>query len=311
MKPFCAYVAAALAAILFLSLGGCPTDASSNKPVVSSVQAAARETADAGSSVLLAAVVEGEGDLTQIQYQWFQTSGRAVTLTNANKQIASFSAPSLASSATIGFRVDVTAGTKITSAATSLIINADPNFGTDGTPNSDTDDDPRPQVKLTTDKGTIVVELNRDAAPISVRNFLQYVDSGFYNQTIFHRVIPDFVVQGGGFSTGLVQKDARAPIVNESTNGLLNERGTIAMARTNDPNSATSQFFFNLINNTSLDRTETFPGYAVFGRVIVGMDIVDDIAAVETSSQSGMDDVPVDEVFLQKAERVSGVTPVP
>lgn len=294
--------------------GGCPTDTSSTRPVVNSAQAVVREMAEVGQSVLLVAVVDGAGDLSQLRYQWYQVSGRAVTLDRANEVIASFPAPSVESRTTLQFRVDIFAGSAITSAETSITIEADPNYGLNDNSNSDGsggDDEPNPQVRLTTDKGVIVVQLDRVAAPVTVRNFLRYVDSGFYNDTIFHRVIPDFVVQGGGFETGLVEKDTQSPIVNESTNGLLNLRGTIAMARTNAPNSATSQFYFNLVDNDALDRTESFAGYAVFGRVIVGMSVVDEIATVETGVQGGFSDVPLEEVFLQKAERVSGVTAEP
>ncbi|MCA9245044.1 MAG: peptidylprolyl isomerase [Phycisphaerales bacterium] len=182
---------------------------------------------------------------------------------------------------------------------------ADPDFGTTGEPtNSGTDTDPSPRVRLQTSMGDIVVELDRAKAPISVANFLTYVDSGFYDDTIFHRVIADFVVQGGGFVSGPREKEnKRATIKNEASNGLRNVRGSLAMARTNDPDSARSQFYINLVDNDSLDYRADFPGYAVFGRVVSGMDVVDEIGMVETSAQRGYNDVPVDEVNLIRAQR--------
>jgi cyclophilin family peptidyl-prolyl cis-trans isomerase len=131
------------------------------------------------------------------------------------------------------------------------------------------------------------------------------VDDGFYDGTIFHRVIPDFVVQGGGFEPGLVEKDTRDMIVNEATNGLKNTRGSIAMARRNEPDSATSQFYFNVADNTSLDYTSTSPGYTVFGWVIRGMSVVDQIATVQTESRDGFDDVPVEDVLIESIERIT------
>ena len=156
--------------------------------------------------------------------------------------------------------------------------------------------------------GNIVLELNRTAAPISVENFLRYVDEGYYDGTVFHRVISDFVVQGGGYDEQYELKDTRPPILNEGSNGLKNLRGTLAMARTNDANSATSQFYINLVDNDSLDFRSDFPGYAVFGRVTVGMDIVDEIAAVETASRAGVgEDVPVQAVVLERATRLKAL----
>jgi cyclophilin family peptidyl-prolyl cis-trans isomerase len=158
---------------------------------------------------------------------------------------------------------------------------------------------PNPHVTLETSKGKIVIELYPDKAPKSVANFLHYVHSGHYNATIFHRVIAGFMVQGGGFDTKGVQKPTGAPIENESNNGLSNGRGTLALARTGDPHSATSQFFISVVDNSRLDYS-TSPqrwGYTVFGKVIEGMDVVDAIAAVPT----GPDDKPVEPVVLQKA----------
>lgn len=162
----------------------------------------------------------------------------------------------------------------------------------------------RPRVDLHTSKGLIVVELFADKAPKTVANFLDYVKSGFYDGTIFHRVIPGFVIQGGGFTAEMKQKDTRAPIPNEADNGLRNERGTLSMARTSDPASATSQFFVNLVNNRTLDHTSDTPagwGYAVFGKVVQGMDVVDAIAQVPTGRQGPMTGVPVEPMVIEKA----------
>jgi peptidyl-prolyl cis-trans isomerase B (cyclophilin B) len=161
------------------------------------------------------------------------------------------------------------------------------------------------KVKLETSMGDIVIELNAEKAPVTVKNFLSYVDSGFYNGTIFHRVVnvPTLhVIQGGGFTKDMVQKKTQAPIKNEATNGLSNDRGTIAMARTNNPDSATCQFFINHVDNSFLNYTgPANPGYAVFGKVIEGMDVVDKIAEVKTTVRSGMENVPVETVVINSA----------
>jgi peptidyl-prolyl cis-trans isomerase B (cyclophilin B) len=160
------------------------------------------------------------------------------------------------------------------------------------------------QVVLETSKGRIVIELDPDKAPQTVKNFLDYVKAGHYDNTIFHRVIPGFMIQGGGFDSGMRQKPTRSPIANEADNGLLNRRGTLAMARTSDPNSASAQFFINVVDNSFLDfksKTTQGWGYAVFGKVIEGMDVADAIAAVKTKAQ----DVPVETVFIQKASTQS------
>lgn len=159
---------------------------------------------------------------------------------------------------------------------------------------------PKPQVLLETSKGNVVLELDPEKAPASVENFLAYVESGFYNRTIFHRVIPGFMVQGGGFDESMSKLGTRPPIVNESRNGLKNERGSIAMARTSDPNSATAQFFVNLVDNTFLDYPNN-GGYAVFGRVIEGMETFDGIAAVPTGRRGPMSDVPKETVKILSA----------
>ena len=165
-----------------------------------------------------------------------------------------------------------------------------------------------PQVKIETNMGDITVELNEKAAPKTVANFLAYVKSGFYKNTLFHRVIPNFMIQGGGFVSGMDEKDTRAPIPIESRNGLSNARGTIAMARTNDPNSATSQFFINVKDNHFLNANASRDGYGytVFGKVIAGMNTVDAIARVKTHSVGYFDDVPIRDVVIKKMTIVKG-----
>jgi cyclophilin family peptidyl-prolyl cis-trans isomerase len=162
------------------------------------------------------------------------------------------------------------------------------------------------KVKLQTSMGDIVIELNAEKAPITVKNFLGYVESGFYNGTIFHRVIKGFMIQGGGFTADLNQKPTKAPIKNEASNGLKNDRGTIAMARTNNPDSATCQFFINHVNNSGLNYAGIDkPGYAVFGKVIEGMDVVDKIASVDVTVRRGMENVPVETVTIISASVIS------
>ena len=165
-----------------------------------------------------------------------------------------------------------------------------------------------PQVKIETNMGDITVELNEKAAPKTVANFLAYVKSGFYKNTLFHRVIPNFMIQGGGFTSGMDEKDTRAPIPIESRNGLSNARGTIAMARTNDPNSATSQFFINVKDNHFLNASASRDGYGytVFGKVIAGMNTVDAIARVKTHSVGYFDDVPIRDVVIKKMTIIKG-----
>ena len=160
-----------------------------------------------------------------------------------------------------------------------------------------------PQVTLETNQGRIVVELDSVKAPKSVENFLGYVKSGHYNGTIFHRVIGNFMIQGGGFTPDLAQKPTKAPIPLESRNGLSNVRGTLAMARTSDPNSATAQFFINVVDNAFLDaaRSPDGNGYAVFGKVIAGMDVVDKIRQTPTGTKGPFRDVPVQAVVIQHA----------
>ena len=162
------------------------------------------------------------------------------------------------------------------------------------------------QVKLTTNHGDILIELDAEKAPLSVANFLSYVRSGHYDGTVFHRVIKGFMVQGGGFEPGMKQKGTDKPIQNEAKNGLKNEKYTLAMARTNDPHSATAQFFINTTNNGFLDndRAQDGWGYAVFGRVVEGTEIVDAIERVKTGRKGFHDDVPLDDVKIVKAEEV-------
>ena len=160
------------------------------------------------------------------------------------------------------------------------------------------------KVKLATSMGPIVIELDKDKAPISSENFLKYVDAGHYDGTIFHRVIDGFMIQGGGFSRDMRQKPVNAPIKNESTNGLKNDNYTVAMARTNVRDSATSQFFINVKDNDFLNYAgESNPGYAVFGRVVEGRDVVDKIKKVATGNSGGHQNVPSTAVVIEKAER--------
>ena len=161
------------------------------------------------------------------------------------------------------------------------------------------------RVKLTTNHGAIVLELNSEKAPNTVKNFLSYVTSGHYNGTIFHRVIKGFMIQGGGLEPGLKDKSSGSPIKNEADNGLANDTGTIAMARTGDPHSATDQFFINVADNGFLNHTAPNArgwGYAVFGKVTEGMDVVQKIEASPTGSSGMMDDVPTKDVVIEKAE---------
>ena len=162
------------------------------------------------------------------------------------------------------------------------------------------------RIVLETSKGSITLELDTVAAPVTAENFVRYVEDKFYDGTIFHRVIPGFMIQGGGFEANMKQKATKAPIANESKNGLANARGTIAMARTNDPNSATAQFFINLSDNEFLNyQGAANVGYAVFGKVVEGMDIADAIVGVKTGSSGGHQDVPVEAVVINSATLVS------
>jgi peptidyl-prolyl cis-trans isomerase B (cyclophilin B) len=164
---------------------------------------------------------------------------------------------------------------------------------------------PATKVVMETSLGNMTIELDGDKAPVSVSNFLAYVDENYYDGTIFHRVISNFMVQGGGFEAGMRQKKTKPAITNESSNGLGNKRGTLAMARTNAPNSATSQFFINVKDNGFLDKAQAQDGvgYCVFGRVTEGMDVLDKIKAVATGSRAGHDDVPTKDVVILSVRR--------
>lgn len=170
-------------------------------------------------------------------------------------------------------------------------------------------DDAHPRLLISTSEGDIVLELDREKAPATVDNFLSYVDDGFYDGTIFHRVIKGFMAQGGGFDTDFEQKRTKAPVKNEADNGLKNKRGTIAMARTSDPHSATAQFFINTVDNGFLDFSSPTPngwGYAVFGRVVEGMDVLDRIEAIPTGRGGPFPrDVPRTTVTIEKITRVA------
>jgi cyclophilin family peptidyl-prolyl cis-trans isomerase len=186
--------------------------------------------------------------------------------------------------------------------AVMLVLGLGANLALGGVGSATQDDDKHPIVVLNTTAGEITLELDAEKAPITVANFLKYVDDKFFDNLIFHRVISGFMIQGGGFDAQLRQKTTgvRAPIRNESHNGLRNVKGTIAMARTPDPNSATCQFFINHVDNASLDDGA---GYAVFGKVIDGMDVVEKIASGQTATRGGMANVPVDPVVITSARR--------
>lgn len=174
----------------------------------------------------------------------------------------------------------------------------------EATPPAAPPESPKEYVRLSTSMGDIVLELNREKAPVSVKNFLAYADRGYYEGTIFHRVIDKFMIQGGGFTSDMTQKPTDAPIKNEWQNGLKNARGTISMARTQVPDSATSQFYINVADNVALDMPNGGAAYAVFGKVIQGLDVVDKIKAVKTGDKNQMQNVPVDPVMIKSAKRV-------
>jgi len=162
-------------------------------------------------------------------------------------------------------------------------------------------------IKLHTSHGEITIDLNNEKAPITTKNFIEYVNSGHFDNTIFHRVINNFMIQGGGFEPGMNQKETRATIENEAANGLKNDAYTVAMARTSDVNSATAQFFINVADNGFLNHTKPTAegfGYCVFGKVVEGTDVVDKIKEVRTGSKGGHQDVPLDDVIIQKAEEI-------
>jgi peptidyl-prolyl cis-trans isomerase A (cyclophilin A) len=159
-------------------------------------------------------------------------------------------------------------------------------------------------IRFETSLGDFTIELFEKEAPESVANFTRYIEDEFFDGTIFHRIVPGFVIQGGGFTEDMTQKKTKPPVKNEADNGLKNQRGTLSMARTNDINSATSQFFVNLKDNDFLDHSRGSFGYAVFAKVTDGMDVVDKIAAVETGRKRGFDDVPVEPVIMKSVRRL-------
>jgi peptidyl-prolyl cis-trans isomerase A (cyclophilin A) len=159
-------------------------------------------------------------------------------------------------------------------------------------------------IRFETSLGDFTIELFEKDAPLSAANFLKYIEDEFFDGTIFHRIVPGFVIQGGGFTEDMEQKKTHPPVKNEADNGRKNARGTLSMARTNDINSATSQFFVNLKDNDFLDHSRGNFGYAVFGRVTEGMDVIDKIAAVETGRRRGFDDVPVEAVIMKSVRRI-------
>jgi peptidyl-prolyl cis-trans isomerase B (cyclophilin B) len=187
-----------------------------------------------------------------------------------------------------------------------LLLACSQQQGATGSPAASSQLEGAPVIVLETSLGTIRVELDAEKAPQTVDNFLQYVDSGHYDGTVFHRVIPGFMVQGGGFDAELKQKPTREGIQNEAANGLLNDRGTLAMARTSDPHSASAQFFINVVDNDFLNHTAPDArgyGYAVFGKVTDGMDVVEEIVGVPTGNQGGHQNVPLEPVVLVSAKR--------
>ncbi len=238
---------------------------------------------------------------TSLTYRWRQVSGDTVALSSAETAQTRFTTPAYNTGGTntllFELAVTDTYGRSMTDRVQIKIKNPAA---------------VNPKVKLTTTKGDIVIELYEEKAPITVANFLEYTDTKFYNGTIFHRVIPNFVIQGGGFISDMTQKETSDPIKLEADNGLSNVRGTVAMARTNDPNSATSQFFINVSDNIKggNGKADLDPGgvsaegYCVFGRVVEGMDVVDAIVAVPTGTRDNMQDVPVETILINSARRV-------
>lgn len=258
-----------------------------------------RPSADAGDDVSEAERVDlklsgSDSSGLSLTFRWQQTAGADVTIADPNQEEIEFETPEFVSDGdnTLGFRLTVrdeqgrtnSDDVQVTVTAVSL-----------------------PRVQMDTSLGEIVIELEEELAPLHTANFLQYVDGDFYPGTIFHRVVngPDiFVVQGGGFDEDLEQKDPNDPVRLEADNGLLNEARTVGAARTNDPNSATSQFYFNPEDNTGFDPENNPPGFTVFGRVIRGFEVVLDILAVETSTQNSFENVPVTPVTIDAVERV-------
>ena len=288
-------------------IGGCPQESpDTGTPVDMTPSVEAPASAGVGDEVTLRARLDEGVDAGGLRFEWFQTFGRAVELDGQHAAEARFVAPSLPADQTLKFRVDVRGPDGVIhSRVAEVTVTADPDYGLDDTVNQGgSTDDPFPRVRMETSMGDIVIELNREKAPLTVNNFLRYVDDGFYDNTLFHRVIADFVIQGGGLDVDFNPKETRPPIKNESDNGLKNDRGTIAMARQTALDSATSQFFINVVDNDSLNATNGANGYAVFGRVVEGMDVVDRISQVETGSREGRNDVPVEDVILERVVRL-------
>lgn len=310
-------ITAIISALFLITVlpAGCPMDGpdGGKPPDTLTLRTTAPLEALKGDTVTLKVSWPDDVDPANVIIHWFQTFGRKVSILNADTAEASFTAPSLDKDQMLTFRVDVeTAGGQVFSQTASVKIKADPNYVSPGSGGSDTEKDPYPVVKISTTKGSITIKLNRVKAPLTVNNFLRYVDDGFYDGTLFHRVIADFVIQGGGYDEDLQLKATRPPILNESDNGLSNVRGTISMAHAASPDSGTSQFFINVVDNLNLnyDNPNT-PAladgnkHAVFGEVTEGMAVVDAIAAVETESRDGMSNVPKENVVIRSIRRVS------
>lgn len=228
-----------------------------------------------------------------LSYQWRQLSGADVTINNATSEQATFTAPPFDTGGDNALEFELVVRDSSSRTARDRVIVA-------VTAKSGTTTDTR--VRFHTSMGDFVMEMESQKSPNTVANFLQYVDDGFYNNTIIHRVVPGFVIQGGGFETGMVQKTPRDPVDGEAPNGLSNVRGTVAMALTaGNPDSGTSQWFVNLVDNTFLDNQN----FTVFARVVEGMSIVDQITTVQTTSRNGFDDVPVTDVTVITVERLA------
>lgn len=262
------------------------------------------QSVQGGSLVTLDGTASSGNRLT---YEWKQTLGSTVELSDSKSITPTFTAPAYKAGATnrVEFKLYVRdlAGKEAGDRVRISIVEPTDDGGAPPPPPPP----PTPKrVRITTTLGAFTVELDAEKAPLTTQNFLRYVDDKFYEGTIFHRVIPGFVVQGGGFLPDMSQKQPRSPIMSEANNGLKNLRGTLAMARQNDPNSATSQFYVNLVDNANLDYSTANPGYTVFGRIVEGMEIIDQIAAVPTGAENFFSDVPTTDIVIQIAERVAG-----
>lgn len=252
----------------------------------------ARAVATATASELADTPLDGsESTGVGLTYRWRQFSGTRVALSNANRQDASFESPEFDEGGNndLVFELTITdsRGREASDQVTVTVEAAT-----------------KPRVLVTTSLGNFAMELEDELAPLHTANFLEYVDDGFYTDLIFHRVIDDFVVQGGGFDADLEQQPTLDPVPLEASNGLLNLRATLGAARTNDPDSATSQWYVNLVDNDGLDPENNPPGFTVFGRVIRGFDVVDRIGNQPTQSENGFNDVPVNDIFIRSVERI-------